>query len=214
MGFLRKPRTKAHRLKWFLFLLIGWEVLPNYAWSEWKSECHLFETNNIAKLYFMSEWNKSWNSYLLCWTEYFEKYQCRNKEILNFGIFTTEIFLYGQTEVFCLTHRSCIFDEAPSISFEKVVWPRNTSPQESTWVWDIYSKAAAEGYAFQYVLTENETFQISSANQNIWFHSQPTGKNLFLSLVFLMGKWRELHKSFFLWEKKKKKKDTATLNFL
>lgn len=37
-----------------------------HAWSEWKSDHHMFETNNIAIHPFISEWNKSWNSYLLC----------------------------------------------------------------------------------------------------------------------------------------------------
>lgn len=118
-GILKKTQDQNTQIEAIWFVLIEWELLSNHAWVEWKSERHLFEANNIAIHSFISEWNKSWNSYLLCWAEYFEKFQCRNKEILNFSIFTTEIFSYGQTEVFCLTHRSCVFDEEPSISFEK-----------------------------------------------------------------------------------------------
>jgi len=102
-----------------------------------ENQCHLFETNNPAIHFFISKWNKSWNSYLLCWTEYFEKCQYRNKEILNFSIFTAEVYSYAQTEVFCLTHGSCLWWSTIHLIWKERVWPRNTSPQEGTWVWDI-----------------------------------------------------------------------------
>lgn len=56
------------------------------------------------------------------------------------------------------------------------------------YAYELYSKAAAEWYWFQYVLTSNETFQISSANQKIWFHIQSTGKNIFLGFPNETGK--------------------------
>lgn len=62
------------------------------------------------------------------------------------------------------------------------------------------------------MLTSNEMFQISSANQNIWFHIHSTGKNIFLD--FPNGKGKGFYKNAFSPVGGGKKWDITTLCFL
>lgn len=96
-GILEKTWDQSTQTGVIYFVLEGWEVVPNRAWSEWKSDRHLFETNNVALHPSISEWNKSGNSYLLC---YFEKFRCRNKEILDFSIFPMKYFHMAKLKSF------------------------------------------------------------------------------------------------------------------
>lgn len=114
--------------------------------------------------------------------------------------------------MFCLTHRSCVFDEALSISFEKREFGQETLARRREHGYETYiAKQLQRDMHFSMCWLKMKHFRLVQQTRIFGFIFSQLERIYFFSQFSWWENGGNLHKSFFLW---KKREDIATLYFL